>query len=145
MLDANDLCICVSTANKHLALVLLHQPLYCCTNFLFVPATDHDTAKAADHDALATESASVAKLQSKACRPIHQKHVALTRSNAALTCKQVLLLLARHPRSAPDSLCCLLVLVLLLLLTHHQPTKVLLVPEAQVLMMLPQAATQRCP
>ena len=52
MLDAMALCICVSTANKQLALVLLHQPLYCCTNILFVPATDHDTAKAADHYAL---------------------------------------------------------------------------------------------
>jgi len=68
--------------------------------------------------------------------------VASARSNAALTCKQVLLLLATHPRSAPDSLCLLLVvLLLLLLLTQRQPTKVLLVPEAQVLMMPSQPAT----
>jgi len=90
----------------------------------------------------------------------------LPMSNAALTCKQVLLLLATHLRSAPDSLCLLLVVLLLLLLltqrqptklllvteaqvllllTQHQPTKLLLVPEAQVLMMLSQPATQRCP
>lgn len=40
MLDAHALCICVSMANKQLVLVLLHQPLYCCTRLLSVPATD---------------------------------------------------------------------------------------------------------
>lgn len=39
-------------ANKQLALVLLHQPLYCCTRMFFVPADDFDSAKDADHYAL---------------------------------------------------------------------------------------------
>ena len=52
MLDACTLCICVSTANKRLDLVHLHQPLYYSTRVIFVPATNIDTAEAADHHAL---------------------------------------------------------------------------------------------
>jgi len=131
-LDAHALCTYVSMANNRLALLLLHQPLYCCTRIFFVPAKDFDSAKGADHHALG-QSENVA-MQSMQSHPL--KVVASTRSDAALTCKQVLLLLARRLKSAPDSLC-----QLLLLLTQHQLTQVLLVPEAQVLMMLSQPAT----